>query len=70
MFATAVEDGLLRSNPVQGVRIPIDPDIKIGEEKAKTLTRSELALLLAEVPAEWRLFFEFLTHTGCGSLRP
>jgi hypothetical protein len=22
MFATAVEDGLLRSNPVQGVRIP------------------------------------------------
>ena len=26
MFATAVEDGLLRSNPVQGVRVPSTGD--------------------------------------------
>jgi integrase len=34
------------------------------EEQAQALTRAELALLLAALPAEWRLFFEFLTHTG------
>jgi integrase len=65
MFATAVEDGLLRSNPVEGVRIPGDADSGEAEgEKAKVLTRAELALVLAALPAEWRLFFEFLTHTG------
>jgi integrase len=63
MFATAVEDGVLRSNPCQGVRIPPSP----GEEPeatAKALTRAELGIFLAAVPAEWRLFFEFLAHTG------
>lgn len=66
MFATAVEDGLIRSNPIHGVRIPAPPageDLADGE-KAKALTRAELALLLAALPAEWRLFFELLTHTG------
>jgi integrase len=64
MFATAVEDRLLRSNPVQGVRIPAAADGITPEERAKALTRAELALLLAALPADWRLFFEFLTHTG------
>lgn len=65
MFATAVEDGVLRSNPILGVRIPAArDDAPPTEEKAKALTRAELAVLLAEVPADWRLFFEFLTHTG------
>lgn len=65
MFATAVDDGLMRSNPVAGVRIPAareeDPP---EEEKAKALTRAELAILLEEIPEDWRLFFEFLAHTG------
>ncbi|HEX5527214.1 MAG TPA: site-specific integrase [Solirubrobacterales bacterium] len=65
LFATAVDDGLIRSNPVAGVRIPAaledeDPE----EETAKALTRAALAMLLAETPEDWRLFFEFLTHTG------
>jgi integrase len=67
MFATAVEDGLVRSNPVKGVRVPpapTDQEPGDGESKAKALTRAELALLLAAIPADWRLFFEFLTHTG------
>lgn len=65
MFATAVEDGLLRSNPVRGVRIPGLAVTKTElDEKAQVLTREELAFLLAEIPTEWRLFFEFLTHTG------
>jgi integrase len=63
MFATAVEDGMLRSNPVQGVRIPAAGE-EPEQDRAKALTRAELALLLAALPAEWRLFFEFLAHTG------
>jgi len=63
MFATAVEDGLLRLNPVQGVRIPA-PREQAAEEKVNALTRAELARVLAALPADWRLLFEFLTHTG------
>jgi integrase len=64
MFATAVEDHLLRSNPVHGVRIPAATGGEPEEDRAKALTRAELALLLAALPAQWRLLFEFLTHTG------
>ncbi|HXR61447.1 MAG TPA: site-specific integrase [Solirubrobacterales bacterium] len=65
MFATAVDDNLIRLNPVTGVRIPAaleaEPE---DEEKAKALTRVELRTLIASIPTDWRLFFEFLTHTG------
>lgn len=65
MFATAEDDGLVRSNPVRGVRIPASPGgTEPDQENAKSLTRAELALLLAAIPAEWHLFFEFLAHTG------
>lgn len=64
MFATAVEDGALPSNPVRDVRIPAalegeEPD----EDRAKALTREDLGLLLAALPERWRLFFELLTHS-------
>ena len=65
LFATAVEDGVLRSNPVLGVRIPAPSNGEAPEEeKAKALTRAELSVLLAALSDDWRLFFEFLTHTG------
>lgn len=65
LFATAVEDGVVASNPVRGVRIPPAPtDDDPTEEQAKALTRADLKLLLAAIPPRWRLFFEFLTHTG------
>jgi len=65
MFATALEDGVLRSNPILGVRIPAPrDDEEPTEEKAKALTRAELAIFLAALPDDWQLFFEFLTHTG------
>lgn len=65
MFATALEDGVLRSNPILGVRIPAPrDDEEPAEEKAKALTRAELAIFLAALPGDWQLFFEFLTHTG------
>lgn len=65
MFATAVDDSLVRSNPVQGVRIPAAPDDgEPVEEGAKALTRAELAMLMTAIPERWTLFFEFLTVTG------
>lgn len=64
MFATAVEDGLIRSNPVQGVRIPAPATPEPEDDHAKALTREELSLFLKATPDKWRLFFEFLAHTG------
>ena len=65
MFATALEDGVLRSNPILGVRIPAPRnDEEPAEEKAKALTRAELTIFLTALPDDWQLFFEFLTHTG------
>jgi len=65
LFATAVEDGLIRSNPTSRIRIPRSPaDRPEDQEPAKALTEEELARLLAETPAEWQLFVEFLAHTG------
>lgn len=64
MFATAVEDGLVRANPIRGIRIPAAARDESGEGRAKALTRAELRGLLTAIPAEWRLFFEFLAHTG------
>ncbi len=65
LFATALEDGLISTNPIRGVRIPAPlveeaPD----EERAKALTRTELATLLSAIPEDRHLFFEFLVHTG------
>lgn len=65
MFATALEDGVVQSNPVLGVRIPPPSEEEAPrEEKAKALTRAELAILLAAIPSESRLFCTFLAHTG------
>jgi integrase len=65
LFATATEDGVLRSNPILGVRIPAPNEDEVPvEEKAKALTRAELRVFLAALPDEWHLFFEFLSHTG------
>ncbi|HKZ13230.1 MAG TPA: site-specific integrase [Solirubrobacterales bacterium] len=51
LFGTAVDDGLISSNPVTGVRIPPAPDADDPEEEGgpKSLTRAEIGLLLAEV---------------------
>ncbi|HET8813992.1 MAG TPA: site-specific integrase [Solirubrobacterales bacterium] len=65
MFATALEDGIVQSNPVLGVRIPPSSgDEAPDDDKTKALTRAELAILLAAIPSESRLFCTFLAHTG------
>lgn len=65
MLATALDDGLLRVNPCQGVRIPAERgEGEPEDETAKAMTRAELARLMQKIPEDWTLFFEFLTVTG------
>ena len=65
MFATAVEDGDLPHNPTLGVRINArKTDSEGEEERAKAMTRAELAAVLGALPERWRLPFELLAHTG------
>ena len=72
LFATAVEDGLLRFNPIQGARVPAARSTEGAlDEHAKALTREELALLRASIPEDWRLFFRLPWLTpACASPRP
>lgn len=64
MFATALEDGVLRVNPCSAVRVNARRDDEEEEPEATALTRVELARVLAELPPEWALFFELLAKTG------
>ena len=68
LFATAVEEGLIRQNPTTGVRI-VRPALDLAgsdelEREQRALTRKELSSLLGHVDSDWRLFFELLAHTG------
>lgn len=64
LFATAFEDGAIRSNPTIGVRVRGQRGEHEDEGRVKALTREELGRFLAAVPAEWRPFFELLVHSG------
>ena len=60
LFATAYQHGDIAANPTQGVSLDLAPT----PSKVKVMTRAELALVLAALPAEWRPFFTFLGQTG------
>jgi integrase len=64
MYATAAEDGIVASNPIRGVRIPNAETETDEQKRAKALTSEELRILLAALPEDWQLFFEFLAVTG------
>lgn len=65
MFATAVEEGLLRANPTAGLRIAGPGGPPPGEEDVKVLTRDELERFVVEVPNGWpRLLVKVLAQTG------
>ena len=64
LFADAVEEGVVRSNPTSGVRATIRRAEELGETPSKALTRAQLRRLLDEIPDDRRLFFELLAHTG------
>jgi integrase len=63
LFATAFEDGVVRFDPTRAVRVSRRRDDE-EEPLPKAMTRAELARLLEEIPDDWLLFFELLTHTG------
>jgi integrase len=72
VFATALEEGLVRVNPTVGLRLPRArrDDVPIGDAKTgdgepvKALCEDELQTVIAEVDPAWRLFFEFLSESG------
>jgi len=65
LFATAFEEGLIRTNPAAGVRLAFaltgEAD---GDEQVKALTEDELRNLLEKTAPEWRLFMTLVAHTG------
>lgn len=63
MLATAVEDGVLVSDPTHRL-IVNRRDEREQEHEAKAMTHKELAAVLRLVPDSWRTFFELLACTG------
>jgi integrase len=63
MYATAVEDSAVRSNPTRDVRVWArrQPEERV---EIRAMTRAEIEQLLSHTPERWRLLFEFLAHTG------
>lgn len=61
MFATAFEDGAIRSNPAQ-VRIVV----RDGRQRRRppTPTREQFPALLDALPERWRLLVVFIGYTG------
>jgi len=64
LLATAVEDGLIRSNPALGLRLSTRIAVEPTEEPVKALSEAELSRVLAKLPDEWLPFFRFLAQTG------
>ncbi|WP_172193265.1 tyrosine-type recombinase/integrase [Actinomyces faecalis] len=61
VLKAAVEEGLLRTNPARGVKVP-DDDVK--GERTTFLTRDELGVLIEAVDPYWRPLVSFLAGTG------
>jgi integrase len=64
-LATARREGLIRHNPVDGATLPHRPRAEADEpERARALTREQLAMLLRVAPGRHRLFLRLLAETG------
>jgi len=64
-LASAVREGLIRSNPARDVDLPHRPTAEESEEEqVRSMTRSELDTLLALIPDRHRLMFRLLAATG------
>lgn len=64
-LATAVRDGLIRSNPARDVDLPHRPTAEESEdEEVRAMSQDQLAALLPMFTGRWRLFFWFLAATG------
>ncbi len=64
-LATAVREGLIRSNPARDVDLPHRPTVEdTDEEEVRAMSHEELSTLLKLLPERQRLFFKFLAVTG------
>jgi integrase len=69
-LATAVAEGLLRSNPANGLRLPRRPPMEEEVyEEVRALSREQLRDFLVIVHPRYRLMFRFLAVTGSGFRR-
>lgn len=64
LFATAVEEGLLRTNPAAGLRLGGGTKKADPANSRRALDEAELARLIGETPERWRLLIRFLAQTG------
>jgi integrase len=63
-LATAVREGLLRSNPAREVDLPHRPNAVDDKEEVRAMSRGEVATLLELLPQRWRTFHWLLAATG------
>lgn len=70
-MASALSEGLIRSNPTVGVALPardeqraIDAGTDEDEQDVKALTTAELEGFLLVCPERWRTFFRLLSASG------
>jgi integrase len=64
-LATAVEEGIIGSNPCTNVRLPVRARIEEDEDaKVKALTNDQLAAVLQCSPSQWADLLWFLALTG------
>ena len=67
LLGDAMEEGLIRTNPARGIRVVVPEGEGTGRAPAaekRAMTIAELKLVLGALPAEWRLMFELLAHSG------
>jgi hypothetical protein len=64
MFATALDDGLIRQNPCADLRINRRRADTDEEAEAKAMTRAELGRLLAEIPERRRFAVRVARQDG------
>lgn len=64
LFATAVEDGLLRYNPAAQARVTRPGPVKIERTQVRAMDPDQLAAVLDTLDPDWRPFFELLATTG------
>ena len=63
-LATAVREGLIRTNPARDIDLPHRAALGDDDEGARALSREQLATFLLVVPARHRLLFEVIAATG------
>jgi integrase len=63
-FSTARRHGLIRSNPVDGAKVPHRPEIQDEEPRARTLSREQLDTVMRVVHPDHRVMVRLVAATG------